>query len=38
MEAVHKVEIENFPAFIVINDQGEDFYASISESRVAVSR
>lgn len=38
MEAVHKVEIEEFPAFIVINDQGEDFYASISENRVAISR
>lgn len=36
MEAVHKVEIEDFPAFVVINDKGEDFYASISESRVAV--
>jgi fumarate hydratase class I len=38
MEAVHRVEIEEFPAFIVINDKGEDFYASISESRVAVTR
>jgi fumarate hydratase class I len=37
MEAVHKIEVENFPAFIIINDQGEDFYASLAESRVAVS-
>lgn len=37
MEAVHKVEIEEFPAFIVINDKGEDFYASIAENRVAVT-
>ena len=36
MEAVHKVEIENFPAFIVINDKGEDFYAKVLESAVAV--
>lgn len=38
MEAVHKVEIEEFPAFIVINDKGEDFYATIQENRIAISR
>jgi fumarate hydratase, class I len=38
MEAVHKVVIEDFPAFVVVNDKGEDFYASISESRVAVTK
>jgi fumarate hydratase class I len=37
MEAVHRVEIEEFPAFVVINDKGEDFYASIAETRVAVT-
>ena len=37
MEAVHRIEIENFPAFIVINDQGEDFYAALAKSRVAIS-
>ncbi len=37
MEAVFRVEIEDFPAFIVINDKGEDFYNVIAEQRVAVS-
>ncbi len=27
MEAVHRIEVENFPAFIVIDDRGNDFYA-----------
>ena len=27
MEAVWKIEVENFPAFIVIDDKGEDFFA-----------
>lgn len=36
MEAVHRVEVENFPAFIVINDKGEDFYAAVIENRVTV--
>jgi fumarate hydratase class I len=26
MEAVWKIEVENFPAFIVIDDKGNDFY------------
>jgi len=37
MEAVFRVEIEDFPAFIVINDKGEDFYSDIAEKRVALS-
>jgi fumarate hydratase class I len=27
MEAVWKIDVENFPAFIVIDDKGEDFFA-----------
>ena len=27
MEAVWKIEVENFPAFIIIDDKGNDFYA-----------
>jgi fumarate hydratase class I len=27
MEAVWKIDIENFPAFIVVDDKGNDFYA-----------
>ena len=36
MEAVHRIEIEDFPAFIVINDNGEDFYAKVLETALAV--
>jgi fumarate hydratase class I len=30
MEAVWKIEIEDFPAFIVVDDKGNDFYADVS--------
>ena len=26
MEAIWKIEIENFPAFIVVDDKGNDFF------------
>jgi fumarate hydratase, class I len=26
MEAVWKIDVENFPAFIVVDDKGEDFF------------
>jgi fumarate hydratase class I len=26
MEAVCKIDVENFPAFIVVDDKGEDFF------------
>jgi len=29
MEAIWKIEVENFPAFIVVDDKGNDFYADI---------
>jgi fumarate hydratase class I len=29
MEAVWKIEVENFPAFIVVDDKGNDFYAKV---------
>jgi len=29
MEAVRKIEIENFPAFIICDDKGNDFFAEI---------
>jgi fumarate hydratase class I len=29
MEAVWKIEIENFPAFIIVDDKGNDVYADI---------
>jgi len=30
MEAVWKIEVEDFPAFIVINHEGKDFYADLA--------
>ena len=35
MEAVWKIEVEDFPAFIVINHQGKDFYADLGAQKVA---
>ena len=29
MEAVWKIEVEDFPAFIVVDDKGNDFYAQV---------
>lgn len=29
MEAVRKIEIENFPAFIIVDDKGNDFFAEV---------
>ena len=30
MEAVWKIEVEDFPAFIIIDDKGSDFFAEVS--------
>ena len=30
MEAVWRIEVEDFPAFIVVDDKGNDFFASLS--------
>ena len=29
MEAVRKIEVENFPAFIICDDKGNDFFENI---------
>ena len=29
MEAIWKIEVENFPAFIVVDDKGNDFFAQL---------
>jgi fumarate hydratase class I len=36
MEAIWKIEVEDFPAFIVVDDKGNDFYAEASKP-VAIS-
>ena len=30
MEAVWRIEVEDFPAFIVVDDKGNDFFADVS--------
>jgi fumarate hydratase class I len=30
MEAIWRIEVVDFPAFIVIDDKGKDFYAALS--------
>jgi fumarate hydratase class I len=30
MEAVRKIEVENFPAFIVVDDKGNDFFEGMA--------
>ena len=34
MEAVWKIEVRDFPAFIVVDDKGNDFFASVSTPSV----
>ena len=33
MEAVWKIQVEDFPAFIVVNHEGKDFYADLAAQR-----
>ena len=33
MEAVWKIDVENFPAFIVVDDKGNDFFATVGSDR-----
>jgi fumarate hydratase class I len=32
MEAVFRIEVEKFPAFIVVDDKGNDFFANLAET------
>ncbi|PID97294.1 MAG: fumarate hydratase [Actinomycetales bacterium] len=38
MEAIWRIEVEDFPAFIVIDDKGNDFFTSVAESLGATIR
>lgn len=38
MEAVWKIEVEDFPAFIVIDDKGNDFYSPPTPADAAASK
>jgi fumarate hydratase class I len=37
MEAVWKIEVEDFPAFVVVDDKGNDFFADTSQPLLEVS-
>jgi fumarate hydratase, class I len=37
MEAVWKIEVEDFPAFVVVDDKGNDFFADVSQPLLEVS-
>jgi fumarate hydratase, class I len=38
MEAVWKIEVEDFPAFIVVDDKGNDFFADVTKPVLTVGR
>ena len=38
MEAVWKIEVENFPAFVVVDDKGNDFFQEVIASRPVTLR
>jgi fumarate hydratase class I len=31
MEAIWKIEVVDFPAFIIVDDKGNDFFAEVSK-------
>ncbi len=35
MEAIWKIEIKDFPAFIVVDDKGNDFFAEFKRPKAA---
>jgi len=35
MEAIWKIEVENFPAFILVDDKGNDFYQTVNQPNCA---
>ena len=38
MEAVWKIDVEDFPAFIVVDDKGNDFFAEVTKPVLTVGR
>jgi fumarate hydratase class I len=38
MEAIWKIEVEDFPAFIVVDDKGNDFFAETSRPVLSIGR
>src|SRR5699024_2707532 len=38
MEAVWKIDVDDFPAFIVVDDKGEDFFAHTGEVTLTIGK
>jgi fumarate hydratase class I len=38
MEAVWKIDVEDFPAFIVVDDKGNDFFAEVTKPNLTITR
>jgi fumarate hydratase, class I len=38
MEAVWKIEVEDFPAFVVVDDKGNDFFAEVTKPVLGIGR
>jgi fumarate hydratase class I len=38
MEAIWRIEVENFPAFIVVDDKGNDFFAEVTKPVLTIGR
>jgi fumarate hydratase class I len=38
MEAVWKIEVRDFPAFVVVDDKGNDFFEEVARSRPVTLR
>lgn len=36
MEAVHRIQVENFPAFVVVDDKGNDFFQSATKKPITL--
>ena len=36
MEAVYQIRVENFPAFILVDDKGNDFFKQLKPWKVEV--
>jgi fumarate hydratase class I len=37
MEAVWKIDVVDFPAFIVVDDKGNDFFAEVTNPKVPIT-
>ena len=37
MEAIWRIEVVDFPAFVVVDDKGNDFFAEVSQPTLQVS-